>query len=199
MRVVVPGRSVVHPIRRVVAEHVLDLRADVGGRDHARSVRRVPDVGDRGDALDQRLELPFGSEGSSVRLLAGRDVVHHTLRKGRAASFVERDVVGLLADPDERSVRTVRAVLGDEPRPGVVRVRGRRQDALPIVGVDQVHPDVRVALRRDTEELLHLRTHVEVTVRRRIPAVGDGRGSLDQRYQAGVGRLPESLLSVRLG
>ena len=199
MRVVAPGRRVVHPVRRVVAEYVLDLRADVGGRDHARSMPPIPDVGDRRDALDQCLELPFGRERSSVRLLAGRDVVHHSLRKGRAACLVERDVVGLVADPDERSVRAVRAVFGDEPRAGVVGLRRRLQDALPVVGVDHVHPVLRVALRRDAEELLHLRAHVEVTVRRRIPAVGDGGGSLDQRSQAGVGRLPESLLPVHLG
>ena len=196
---VVPGSRVAHPVRRVVAEHVLDLRADVGGRDHARSMRRVPDVGDRRDALDQRLELPFGRERSSVRLLASRDVVHHSLRKGPAASLAERDVVGLLADPDERSVRAVRAVLGDEPRPRLVGFRRRGEDAFPVVGVDHVHPGVRVTLRREAQELLHLWAHVEVTVRRRVPAVGDGGRSLDQHSQAGVGRLPESLLPAHLG
>ena len=35
MRVVVPGSRIAHPVRSVVSEHVLDLRADVGGRSRA--------------------------------------------------------------------------------------------------------------------------------------------------------------------
>jgi hypothetical protein len=102
-------------------------------------------------------------------------------------------------DPDELSIGPIRAVLGKEARPGLVGVRRRGQDALPVVGVDHLHPVVGVALRRDAEELLHLRADVVVSVRRRVPAVRDGRRSLDQRAQTGVGRLTQALLPIRVG
>ena len=61
-----PELRIVQPLLGGVAEHALDLWADVGGRRRSGPVGGVPDVGDRRHLLDHRLVLGLGLRPSNT-------------------------------------------------------------------------------------------------------------------------------------
>ena len=165
-----------------VAGERLVLRADV---DRGGDLVDLVDVDDRRDPLDQVAVARLGLALTRLGLAPGRDVLDHALpHRPRSVAF---DQEGGVPYPHDRSVRTQEPVLDLEALSGSLRPSVLLQDPIPVVGMDQLHPRVRLRhpfARRDAGQLLDLRRDVRqpvVAVRiLLVGEVGHDRQLLDQ-------------------
>ncbi len=176
-----------------VAEQLLHLRADVGRGRLAAAVRRVPGVGDRRDAFDQRPVARLRLGEVLFGVLAFGDVVLDTLRQRRAALAVAFDRDRLLVHPDDGAVLADVAVLDHLRFARPVGELRLGQHAVAVLVVDRADPQSRVVdpfLRRVPEDPFHLWAHVEhgrgADRRARIPRGDDGGHLLDERSEAAL-------------
>jgi hypothetical protein len=136
-----------------------------------------------GTSEDAELEFVVGELERLLGLLLRGDVHHHALPRPRLALAVAHQC-GEVAHPHHVAVVRDQAIF---PRPrltGLVVEVVRRQLDLPVVGVQQLHPDVGLIeplLPRVAEDLLDVRAHVEgpaLVVGAHL--VDDGRDALDE-------------------
>ncbi len=156
--------------------------ADLEGHQLVRLLQLVRALG------DPAFEILFVEEQHLLGVMLRRDVDHDPVpcrRSGIAAS----DEGGAIVDPDHT------AVVRDQPVLEVPRFSGftvpvvRREDDLPVVGVEQLDPDVRLLepfTSRVAENLFDVRAHEQrsaLVVRPHL--VHDGRHTIDESSIAG--------------
>ena len=158
VQVVDPELRVPQAFPRREAEQPLVLRADVQGGAHV--VDRVL-IHDDGELFDQGPVVRLRLLEALLGQLALGDVEHHPLEQ-RMAVVVASDRDRLVADPHLASVARPHPVFGAEGRLAVLARRPLGEDALRVVGVDELRPQERVPelLGGVAEHLLDLRADV---------------------------------------
>jgi hypothetical protein len=188
----VVGMDQGHPQPPVFEEgfgRVAEQLPDLGAHEAQRAVAHGPGalgtgsgqrVGDRRHLLDQGPVAVFGLGQLPLGLLLFADLQEYPLPVQRPAVGVA-DQDRFVAEPDRVAVFVDHAVLDGERLAGAVGPLVLLQDALAVVGVQQVLPELRVRtelLRRVAEHPLYVRAAVH-------GGVGlVGRVDVDDRRQA---------------
>ena len=156
-----PDARITHPFVRGDPDELLDPRVDV---DQLEAVARdLLAVDDRGDLLHERAVPILGLARPLFGLALQRDVVHDPLPVERAPGLVP-DQRRLVAEPADVAVAREHPVVGLEGAARALDALVFPADPHPVVRVELAGPRRRIfdpLLRREPQDLLHLRAHVQ--------------------------------------